>query len=50
MTTTTNAKNLRQYKSRFSLVVEQILAFAASTGSVIEDKNLSLNFKRRCMQ
>ena len=26
MTTTTNAENLRQYKGRFSLIVEKILA------------------------
>ena len=31
MTTTTNAENLRQYQSRFSLTVEQILAVAWST-------------------
>ena len=31
MTTTTNAENLRQYKSRFSLIVEQILTFPSST-------------------
>ena len=31
MTTTTNAENLRQYKSKFSLIVEQILVFALST-------------------
>ena len=46
MTTTTNAKIFRQYKSRFSLIVEQILAFAASTNLVREVKNLSPNFKR----
>ena len=31
MTTTTNAKNLRYYESKFSLIVEQILAFASNT-------------------
>ena len=31
MTTITNAENFRQYKSRFSLIVEQILAFTLST-------------------
>ena len=46
MTATTNTENLRQYKSGFSLVVEQILALVTSTDSVREDKNLSLNFKR----
>ena len=46
MTTTTNAENLQQYKSRFSLIVEQILAFAWSTKLVREVNNLSPNFKR----
>ena len=46
MTTTTNAENLRQYKSRFSLIGEQILAFTWSTNLVREVKNLSTNFKR----
>ena len=46
MTTTTNAENLRQYKSRFPLIVEQILAFTSSTDLVEEIKNLSPNFKR----
>ena len=31
MTTITNAEQLRQYKSRFPVIVEQILAFASST-------------------
>ena len=31
MTTTANAENLRQNKSTFSLIVEQILAFGART-------------------
>ena len=43
MTTTTNAKNLRQRKSRFYLTVEQILAFPSSTNLVRE---VSPNFKR----
>ena len=46
MTTTTNAENLGQYKSRFSLIVEQILVFASSTNLVRKVKNLSSNFKR----
>ena len=46
MTTTTNAENLRQYKSRFSLIVEQILAFASSTNLITEVKSFSPNFKR----
>ena len=46
MTTTTNAENLRQYKNRFSLIVEQMLDFISSTSLVREVKNLSTNFKR----
>ena len=46
MTATANTENFRQNKSRFSLVVEQILAVVTSTDSVREDKNLSLHFKR----
>ena len=46
MTTKVNAKNLRQYKSRFSLIVEQILAFPSSTNLVRKVNDLSLNFKR----
>ena len=41
MATTTNVENLRQYKSRFSLIVEQILTFASS----MYLENLSPNFK-----
>ena len=46
MTTTTNAENLRQYNSRFSLIVEQILDFPLSTHLLGKVKNLSPNFKR----
>ena len=46
MTTSTNAEILRQYKSRFSLIVEQILAFTWGTNLFREFKNLSPNFKR----
>ena len=42
MIATTNAEDLRQYKSRFSLIEEQILGFTSSTILVREDKN----FKR----
>ena len=52
MTAITNAENLRQYKRRFSLIVEQILAFTWDTNLVREVKNLSPNFKRiakRCL-
>ena len=45
-TTTTNAENLWQYKSRHSPIVEHILAFASSTNFVREVKNLSPNVKR----
>ena len=38
MTTTTNAENLRQYKIRFSLIGEQILAFASHLNIVREVK------------
>ena len=41
MTTTTNAKNLQQYKSKLSLIEERILAVASSTDLVIEVQNLS---------
>ena len=34
MTATTNVKNLRQYKSRFSLIVELILRF--NSGANVE--------------
>ena len=39
-----NAENLRHCKSRFSLIVEQKLAFALSSNLVWEGKNLSPNF------
>ena len=46
MTTITNAEQLRQYKSRFPVIVEQILAFASSTNLVREVKSMSTNVKR----
>ena len=46
MSATTNAENLRQYKIRFSLIVEQTLAFTSSPNMVREKKNLSPNFKQ----
>ena len=47
MTTAKNAENLRQYKSRFSLIVEQILAFASRSSNLIREvESLSPNFKR----
>ena len=45
MSTTTNTKNLGQYKTRFYSIVEQILAFASSFNMVTEVKNMSPNFK-----
>ena len=44
MTTTTIAENLRQYKSRLLLTVEQILTFTSSTNFVGEVKNVSPNW------
>ena len=46
MTMTTNAENFRQYKSRFSLIAEQILAFPSSTYLVRNVTSLPPNFKR----
>ena len=46
MTTTTNVENLPQYKSRFLLIKEQMLAFASGTNWIAKVKNLSPNFKR----
>ena len=46
MTTTTNTENFCQNKSRFSLIVEQILAFALITKLDGKVKNLSPNFKQ----
>ena len=46
MTTTTNAENLQQYKSRFSLIVEQILAFPSRTYFFKKVKSLPPNFKQ----
>ena len=46
MTTTRNAENLRQYKSRFYSIVEQTLTFASGTNLVSEVKNFSPDFKR----
>ena len=53
MTAATNAENLRQLKSRFSLIVEQVLAFSSRTNFVRKVKNLTPNFKRitlRCFK
>ena len=45
MTTTTNAENLRQYKSRFSLIIEQILAFPSSLQISNELHNDALDYR-----
>ena len=42
----TNDENLRQYRSKFSLIVELILAFNSSSSRAWEVKNLSLIFKQ----
>ena len=46
MTVTTNAANLGQYKFRFSLIVEQILAFTSSFNMVREAKKICSNFEQ----
>ena len=46
MTAKTNGGNLRQYKGRFYITEERILAFASTQNMVREGKNLSLNFKQ----
>ena len=43
MTVIRNAENLRQYKSRFSLIAKQMLAFASSANMVREVRKVSLN-------
>ena len=50
MTTTKNAENFCQEKSRISLIVEQILAFNLNTNLVRKVKNLSPNLKRNTQQ
>ena len=44
MTKIINAENLRQYRRRFSLIVEQIMAFASSIKWVSVSK-----FQTNCM-
>ena len=48
MTKATNAENMRQYKSRFSFIVEQILAFTLSTNLVRKVKNFVPKFQTNC--
>ena len=45
MTATADAENL-QYKIRFSLITEQIMAFASSPNIVRKVKHQSPNFKQ----
>ena len=49
MTATANAENLRQYKISFSLILEQILAFASSPNMFREIQNLSPHFQTNCV-
>ena len=46
MTAITITKNISHYKSRFSLIVEQILAFASSIDLATEIKNKFPNFEQ----
>ena len=46
MTAITITKNISHYNSRFSLVVEQILAFASRINLGTEIKNKFPNFKQ----
>lgn len=45
MTTITNAKLLRQYKSSISLILEQLLASDLSTNQIREVEDVSPYFK-----
>ena len=52
MTATTNAENLQQYSSRFSLIAKQVLAFGSHHNMVRELKKFPPNFKQivlRCL-
>ena len=46
MSATTNVENLQQYKIRYSLITEQVLAFPLHPNMINEIKNFSLNFKQ----
>ena len=46
MTVIANTEILRQYKSRFFLIVEQVLVFDSSHNMVKEVKNVFPNFKQ----
>ena len=45
MAATTNAEILRQYKIRFSLIIELVLPLDSNPNTTAEVKNLSSNFK-----
>ena len=45
MTTRKNAENLRKYKSRFSLTVEQIMAFPLRTNLIRKVKEFVSKFQ-----
>ena len=49
MTAITNSENLREYKSRFYLVVEQILVLASRSILAREFKNYS-TFRQGCLR
>ena len=46
MSATTNVGNLQQCEIRFSLITEQVVAFALHPNMVSEVKNVSPNFKQ----
>ena len=46
MTATANARNVRQYKIRFSLIIKLTIPFDLSPRKVREVRNLPLNFKQ----
>ena len=46
MTATTNAENLQQYKIRFFLIAEKILAIASLPNIIRKVKKLSPNFEQ----
>ena len=49
MTARTNAENLRQYKTGFSLFAEQILAFASHPNMVKKSKESISKFQANCV-
>ena len=49
MTVTKNAENFRQYKIRFSLIVEQILIFASSSNMVTDVEKSFSKLQTNCV-